>query len=607
MASPDRGGLAIHTPLDECRVAVGVTHAATREQLVEWLDADYVVETVDATTLDAGRIDADALVVDGPALERARAGVDAARSVSAPVYLPVFLVATPREVVSSTVDDTRFTVGVDAVAVPPLLEHEVGDQLRSLLRTRLLSERLATDLDRYLSAMDATGEGITIADVRQPDDPLIYVNDAFGEITGYDPDTVLGRNCRFLQGPATDPGTVAEMRAAIDAGDPVSVRIRNYRADGTPFWNLVRLLPIEEGGEVTHYVGIQRDVTDRVEDEATLQWYRTVVQAAGDPIYTLDADGAFTDVNDAFLAFTGYDRGDLVGTHASMVIDEQDVAACEAIIADLLADPTREAETVEIVVETTAGDRRLCELSIGLLPADDGFRGTVGVVRDITEPKGREQRLAVLERVLRHNLKNKMSVVLGRTDALADTDGLDAEAREHVTAIANVAETLLGISQEAREFRDVITLKENEPRTCDVVAIVADIVDNKRHAFPDTRIALDAPESALVSTRGRLHVAVDELIENAIDHSDRDRPTVEVTVRIADDAVTVAVADDGPGIPAMERDVIAASTERPLEHGSGLGLWLVTWTVEQSGGRIDIRDNEPRGTVVTLTLPRADE
>jgi PAS domain S-box-containing protein len=141
-----------------------------------------------------------------------------------------------------------------------------------------LVERVGTLLDTQPSgevseqvkdrALDRAPVGITVADMRLPDEPLIYVNDAFERLTGYSVDEAVGRNCRFLQGEESDEEAVTTMRAAIENDEPTAVELRNYRKDGTEFWNRVEIAPIREAdGEVTHYVGYQADVTDRKEAE----------------------------------------------------------------------------------------------------------------------------------------------------------------------------------------------------------------------------------------------------------------------------------------------------------------------------------------------------
>jgi len=165
----------------------------------------------------------------------------AARAVSADVteYLP----KNPRkEQVSELVE----RVGA-VVTTPP--HGDVSEQLK----------------DR---AMDRAPVGITVADMRLPDEPLIYVNEAFERLTGYSVEEAVGQNCRFLQGDGSDGEAIAKMRAAIENDEATAVELRNYRKDGTEFWNRIEIAPIREAnGDVTHYVGYQTDVSARKEAE----------------------------------------------------------------------------------------------------------------------------------------------------------------------------------------------------------------------------------------------------------------------------------------------------------------------------------------------------
>ncbi|WP_256295933.1 bacterio-opsin activator domain-containing protein [Haloarchaeobius salinus] len=121
-------------------------------------------------------------------------------------------------------------------------------------------------------ALDEAPVGITIADATAPDTPLIYVNESFVRLTGYERGEAIGRNCRFLQGEDSDPEAVRAMREAIENEEPESVELVNYTDEGERFWNRVDIAPVgDEAGEVTHFVGFQTDVTDRVEAERTAE------------------------------------------------------------------------------------------------------------------------------------------------------------------------------------------------------------------------------------------------------------------------------------------------------------------------------------------------
>ena len=135
----------------------------------------------------------------------------------------------------------------------------------------------STEVDSGLDAQTAlvvSGHAFAVTDPRRPDNPLVWVNPAFEELTGYASADVIGHNCRFLQGPETDPAAVGRLRDALAAGEAITETLLNYRPDGSTWWNLVKITPVHDAdGEITHFVGVQNDVSelvmaDRQRDEA---------------------------------------------------------------------------------------------------------------------------------------------------------------------------------------------------------------------------------------------------------------------------------------------------------------------------------------------------
>jgi PAS domain S-box-containing protein len=125
-------------------------------------------------------------------------------------------------------------------------------------------ERRKRQLEWQTNVLEAAPVGVVMADPTQEDNPIVFANEQFKTLTGYEMDEILGRNCRFLQGDETDPERVARLREAIAAKEPVTVELRNYRKDGTLFWNEVSIghTQLEEHGE-ERYIGFQRDITER--------------------------------------------------------------------------------------------------------------------------------------------------------------------------------------------------------------------------------------------------------------------------------------------------------------------------------------------------------
>jgi PAS domain S-box-containing protein len=157
-----------------------------------------------------------------------------------------------------------------------------------------------------VATLDLAGTGFLLTDPRLPDHPIVYVNEPFLEMTGYPADEVLGRNCRFLQGPGTDPARVDELRSAVAEERPVTVELLNYRKDGSAFWNQLHITPVRDGdGQVVHFVGLQVDVTAR-RAAALAQRHSSFLADAG-PLLdaSLDLDSTLDSLTRLSVPFLG--------------------------------------------------------------------------------------------------------------------------------------------------------------------------------------------------------------------------------------------------------------------------------------------------------------
>ena len=125
-----------------------------------------------------------------------------------------------------------------------------------------MSDRIADILKT--KAIESTSCGVVITDIKQDDNPLVYVNAGFENVTGYSRDEVLGKNCKFLQGEDTDQAQLEILRHSIKEGRDCKIILRNYRKNGTMFYNELVVSPVkDEKDEVSHFIGVQTDVTDR--------------------------------------------------------------------------------------------------------------------------------------------------------------------------------------------------------------------------------------------------------------------------------------------------------------------------------------------------------
>jgi signal transduction histidine kinase len=375
---------------------------------------------------------------------------------------------------------------------------------------------------------------------------------------------------------------------------------------------------------------------------------RTAIDDLADPIVALALDGRVVRLNPAAEALLGVDaetaRDRPLDEFLELPIavggsDGEGGEGGEDEEGDATGvDGAGARETVEIDAGTGAG-RRTYAVSVSPLTDPSGTRvGYTVVFSDVTERERRRQQLEVLNRVLRHNLRNDAGVVHGYGELLADQLE-DPELARMADAIERRAGALAALGEKAGTVETL--LSDGAASAVAVDELVETVVADAREGNSDATIALDIEREAETgdgesnewTTRVRadaLHAVVQNTVENALAHHDSDGveredggPWVRVTLERetggegqsdADDAgdagaddrparFRLTVADDGPGIPDHEIETVESGRETALEHGSGLGLWVVAWGAAAVGADVDYAEREPRGTTVTVSIP----
>ncbi|MBD2084137.1 PAS domain S-box protein [Coleofasciculus sp. FACHB-542] len=246
-------------------------------------------------------------------------------------------------------------------------------------------------------AIAASNNGIVISDASLPDNPLIYINPSFKEMTGYSESEVLGHNCRFLQGIDTEQPAIAQLRTAIRDGKECNVTLRNYRKDGTLFWNELRVAPVKNPqGKLTNFVGVQTDITDRVEAQEHLIRISKAVENASDAIIITNAKGQSLYHNPAFVELFEYTT-DEINAAGGPAIRYCDPNVAREVISTIKQGNSCWSGEVEM---RTQSDRTISILLRADAIADDNGNvvGLIGIHTDIT---ARKQAEAVLRQLLR--------------------------------------------------------------------------------------------------------------------------------------------------------------------------------------------------------------
>ncbi len=484
--------------------------------------------------------------------------------------------------------------------------HEERTRLADLGNTiayALAEVALREDLRRFERAIEHAADAIFITD---RDGVIQYVNPAFEELTGYNAAEAVGNTPRILQSGQVSEEYYERMWETILAGEVWQAEIVDRTNSGEIYEADQTVAPIfDEAGDIEGFVAIQRDITERKRREEELaaneRRLRTLFDCAPDGIIVHDEDGEVLDVNRTQIENLGYDREELLG----MNVSDFEIG----IDTDVLHDRWRSIEPgvlqqveVEGVHRRRDGSTYPVEVYISRLETPDEEDRLVAHVRDVTERQQRIRQLRVLDRVLRHNLQNEMAVIRGYAQEIQEM-ATDAVA-EYATEIVWGSDQLLRTVRKEREVVDLLS-SPADPVEIDLSTVIDRVVDGVAERHPEAVITVSVPDSVAVEATKSVDRALEELLDNAIEHADRDPPTVTIDVTESPTHIQLSVADTGPGIPEEEVRVLTGREEiDPLYHGSGLGLWLIYWIVERSNATVEFQENEPRGSLVSITFRR---
>jgi PAS domain S-box-containing protein len=264
-------------------------------------------------------------------------------------------------------------------------------------------KRVEQQLVLNTRAIESVSEGIIITAMNQPDEPIVYSNQGFYNITGYIPEEVLGRNCRFLQGTNTDPNTIKAIGMALKERSSFEGEILNYKKDGTPFWNYLRMYPItDQNGKMTHMVGFQADITARKQMEEMLrqseQRFMAMFHSSPVPIGLIAiATGEVIDMNEACAEMLGFSRVETLGQR----VQKFNFTATAERFKELFAELQSKGR---IKNSERRFRRRSGEIGTGLLSAElievDNKLCALLIINDITEQKQTELRLRRAQEML---------------------------------------------------------------------------------------------------------------------------------------------------------------------------------------------------------------
>jgi len=447
--------------------------------------------------------------------------------------------------------------------------------------------------------------------------PIEYVSENVEEVLGYTPDELQSGEMQYLDIiHEDDRGRIVEEASELDSEGVDSITLDPYRvatASGGVRWVKEYTRAIESGGEPDHLLGYLVDVTERKRRENELRQFKAAVERSAHAIYITDADGAIEYVNPAFEEITGYSEERAVGaTPRILQSGEHDGEFYEAFWETILSGERWQSE----ITDQRADDERIVlNQTVAPITDDDGeVRKFVAVAQDTTARKEYERRLEeqrdnldVLNRVLRHDIRNDLQLITAYTKMVADECD-DPETDDHLTTVLESADHAVELTKVAREMADVMLSANEESRPVDLRNVLQSELDEVRSTYSRAVVSTETgiPRTT-VEANEMLNSVFRNLLKNAIQHNDTETPRVRLSITEDDDAVVVRIADNGPGIPDAQRETIFGKGEKGLDsQGTGIGLYLVDTLVESYGGDVWVEDSDAGGAAFVVELPKVE-
>jgi PAS domain S-box-containing protein len=476
-------------------------------------------------------------------------------------------------------------------------------------------------LNLYNRALECTTNGVVISDMSLQGNPVFYANPAFARITGYEVSETIGRNCKFLQREDNDQPELEVLRQAIAAGEPVTVVLRNYRKDGTLFFNELAVAPVAAlDGAVRHYVGVITDVSERERSRLALAErsarLNAVFDLSPDGYLVFDREGMLVFCNRAFRHMVGWspevlDDG-LTLAHFDQLLREQcDPARPYPEVARVDGDSQASFDTedlLELVRPRRAVLTRLARCNVG----DQGE--SILYFRDVTRETEVDRMKSEFLTTAAHELRTPMVSVFGFTELLLNRPVPEAKRRDvletihrQASLLINMVNELLDLARiEARQGKDL----KREPHA------LGDLIDRTVHAL---MVKGDPREVQQQVRHVGVLLEVDpektvQALTNVLSNAYKYSPDGgEIRLATLDGevngqpAVGVRISDQGIGMTEAQASRVFERFFRADPSGNipgtGLGMSLVKEIMELQGGSVELQSEFGRGTNVTLWFP----
>ncbi len=486
--------------------------------------------------------------------------------------------------------------------------------LRDVTEERRARAAVVQSEGRYRNLFESASDAIYTLDGKAH---LTSANPSTCEMSGYTLDALLGRSMTAL----IDPDELEVVRdnfRAARAGIPCRYECHFYRADGQRRLASVTNTPIHRGGKVIGVLGIARDITEERRRDAELRRAHTrfqrLVESAWDAIFTVDALGRFTSVNEALESGLGIPREKLLEMQFIEVIEAADRPAMRQAHATAMRG---ERQRAEVRFRDQTGQLRIGSLTLTPLADEGVVVSALGIVRDVTDERRLTEQLMQREKLaavgqlvsgVAHELNNPLAGILAFSQLLMATPHSDLAVRDAVVTMHKEAKRAAKIISNLLLFA---RQRPPERAETDLNQVVLDAIELRRYALRthqiDLHTDLDRKLPRIPADGSQLQQVFLNLINNA-EHALYDQPgekRLTITSRRVGDSLVVTVADNGPGVPEslVDRIFNPFFSTKKVGEGTGLGLSISDGIVREHGGQVRLVSGTGNGAAFAVELP----
>ncbi len=482
------------------------------------------------------------------------------------------------------------------------------------------------------TALKVISQGVVITDTKRH---VISSNASFTSITGYSESEIIGRTCKFLQGPLSNPLTVAEINEALNNNSEFDGEILNYRKDGTPFWNELAISPIfNSNGLLTHYIGVTRDITERKYAEEQLRKLSRAVEQSPISIILTDLLGNIEYVNPKTLKVTGYELSELIGKNPSILSGgEKPKEEYKVLWQNITSGKEWQGEFLN---KKKNGKLFWEHASISpILNKEGEITHYVAVKEDITERKQIMKDLIIAKEHaeqsdklksaflanMSHEIRTPMNGILGFTELLKVPSLSGENQHKYINVIHKSGARLLNI------INDIIDISKIEAGLMKTNIEAANIKERIEYIYtffkPEVELKgiqffaknSSLEEDLIIETDSeKLYAIFTNLIKNAIKFTNKG--IISFGYERKEEYLEFYVKDSGIGIPKerqeaiFERFIQADISDKMAHQGAGLGLSITKAYVELLGGKIwveseveNLANGKAGGSTFYFTIP----